>query len=118
MYLRDEYYTLSKLIEIFMSFSVYRSFLSRSSVCTLGVGLELGRGYRRLTEDKLFKTFYFLYNILCTANTQHTSRQDAIITVRLYLATCFDRDLPSSNQLRTIFRYSKTVLNGIAFRSH
>jgi hypothetical protein len=28
-----------------------------------------------------------LYNILCTANTRHTSRQDATITIRLYLAT-------------------------------
>ena len=27
-----------------------------------------------------------LYNILCTINTQYTSRQDAIITIRLYLA--------------------------------
>ena len=27
-----------------------------------------------------------LRNVLCTVNTQHTSRQDAIITVRLYLA--------------------------------
>jgi hypothetical protein len=32
-----------------------------------------------------------LYNILHTVNTQHISRQDAIITVRLYLATCFGR---------------------------
>jgi len=49
-----------------------------------------------------------LYNILCTANTQHTSRQDAIITIRLYLATCFGRNRPSSGQLRTILRYSKS----------
>ena len=48
-----------------------------------------------------------LYNILCTVNTQHTSRQDAIITIRLCLATCFGRDRPSSDQLRTILRYSK-----------
>ena len=27
-----------------------------------------------------------LYNILCTVNTQHTSRQDIIITIRLHLA--------------------------------
>jgi len=27
-----------------------------------------------------------LYNILCNVNTQHTSRQDAVITIRLYLA--------------------------------
>jgi len=48
-----------------------------------------------------------LYNILCTVNTQHTSRQDAIITIRLYLATCFGHNRPSSGQLRTILRYSK-----------
>ena len=48
-----------------------------------------------------------LYNILCTINTQHISRQDAIITIRLYLATCFGRNRPSSGQLRTILRYSK-----------
>jgi len=48
-----------------------------------------------------------LYNILCTVNTQHASRQDTIIIMRLYLATCFDRNRPSSGQLRTILRYSK-----------
>jgi hypothetical protein len=48
-----------------------------------------------------------LYNILCTVNKQHTSRQDAIITIRLYLATYFGRERPSSGQLRTILRYSK-----------
>ena len=32
-----------------------------------------------------------LYNKLRTVDTQHTSRQDAIITIRLYLATCFGR---------------------------
>jgi len=36
-----------------------------------------------------------------------TSRQDAIITIRLYLAKCFGRDRPSSGQLRTILRYNK-----------
>jgi len=50
------------------------------------------------------------YNILCTVNTQHTSRQDAIITIRLYLATCFGRKRPSSGQLRTILRYSKNTV--------
>jgi len=40
-----------------------------------------------------------LYNILCAVNTQHTSRQVAIITIRLYLATYFGRDRPSSGQL-------------------
>ena len=43
-----------------------------------------------------------LYHILCTVNTQHTSRQDAIITIKLYLATCFGRKRPSSGKLRTI----------------
>jgi len=47
-----------------------------------------------------------LYNILCIVNTQHTSRPDAIITIRLYLATCFGRRRPSAGQLRTILRYS------------
>jgi len=37
-----------------------------------------------------------LYNVLCTVNTQHTSRQDAIIKIRLYLAT--------------ILRYSKNSI--------
>ena len=50
---------------------------------------------------------FLLYNILCTVNTQHTSRQDAIVTIRLYLATCFGHKQPSSGQLRTILRYSK-----------
>jgi len=45
-----------------------------------------------------------LYNILYTINKQHTSRQDTIITIRLYLATCFGRDRPSSGQLRTTLR--------------
>ena len=48
-----------------------------------------------------------LYNILCTVSTRHTSRQDAIITIRLYLATCFGRNRPFAGQLRTILRYSK-----------
>jgi hypothetical protein len=47
-----------------------------------------------------------LYTVLCTVNTQHTSRQDAIITIRLYLATCFGRDRPSSGQPRKILWYS------------
>ena len=57
------------------------------------------------------------YNILCTANTQQISRQGAIITIRLYLATHFDRDRPSSGQLRTILRYNEncTHWNPISF---
>jgi len=50
-----------------------------------------------------------LYNILCTVNTQHTSSQDAVIRIRLYLATCFGRNRPSSGQLRTILMYSKNI---------
>jgi hypothetical protein len=45
-----------------------------------------------------------LYNILHTVNTQHTSRQAAIITIRLHLTTCFGRDRPSSGQLRTTIK--------------
>jgi len=56
-------------------------------------------------EDKANKLS--LYNILRTVNTQHTSRQDAIITSLLYLATCFGCKRPSSGQLRTTLIYSK-----------
>ena len=38
-------------------------------------------------------------------------RQDTIITIRLYLATCFGRDRPSSGKLRTTLRYSGITLN-------
>jgi len=31
-------------------------------------------------------------------------KQDAIITIRWYLATCFGRDRPSSGQLRTTIK--------------
>jgi len=40
-------------------------------------------------------------------------KQDAIIKIRSYLATCFGRKRPSSGQPRTILRYSKIGLNGI-----
>ena len=40
---------------------------------------------------KMISIVIGLYNMLCTVNTQHTSRQDAIITIRLYLGTCFGR---------------------------
>jgi len=64
-----------------------------------------------------YKAYNYLYSVLPTVNTQHASRQDAIITIRLYLATCFDRNRPSSGQLRTILRYSKnsTQLDPISF---
>ena len=62
---------------------------------------------RFLHNVTLLSKYQHLYNILCTVNTQHTLRQDAIITVRFYLATCFGRKQPSSGQLRTVLRYSK-----------
>ena len=46
-----------------------------------------------------------LCNIVCTVNTQHTARQDAIITIGLYLATRFGRKRPSSSELRTVLMY-------------
>jgi len=53
-----------------------------------------------------------LYNILCTVNTQHTSKQYAIITIRLYLATCLGRYRPSSGHLRsTVLTYLNIVLS-------
>ena len=45
--------------------------------------------------------------ILCTVNTQHTSRQEAIITIRLYLATCFGRKRPSSGQFKNNIKVQK-----------
>jgi len=46
----------------------------------------------------------YWYNILCTINKVLTSKQDAVITVRLHLDTFFGRDRPSSGQLRTTLR--------------
>jgi len=65
----------------------------------------------------LINFFLFCIIWLCVVNTQHTSRQDAIITIRLYLATCFGRVRPSAGQLRTILRYSKnsTQFDPISF---
>jgi len=39
-------------------------------------------------------------------NRQYTAynKQDVIITIRLYLATCFGRDRPYSGQLRTTIK--------------
>jgi len=51
-----------------------------------------------------------LYNILHTVNTRQTPKRDAVITIRLYLATCFGRKRPSSGQLGTILRYSKNSI--------
>ena len=36
------------------------------------------------TNEKLWTQLTSLYNILCIVNTQHTSKQDAVITVMLY----------------------------------
>ena len=51
-------------------------------------------------------------------NSLHTTyiKQDAIITIRWYLTTCFSRDRSSSGQLRTTIKVQKLVLNGIPFR--
>jgi len=59
-----------------------------------------------------------------TVNTQHTSRQDAIIAIKLYMDTYFGRKRPSSGQLRIILRYSKnsgdrgsTVVKVLCYKS-
>ena len=48
-----------------------------------------------------------LCDIMCTVNTEHRARQDAIITIRLYLATCFCRKWLSASKLITVLRGSK-----------
>ena len=48
-----------------------------------------------------------LCDILCTVNTEYRARQDAIITIRLYLAACFGRKWSSASKLRTALRGSK-----------
>jgi hypothetical protein len=58
---------------------------------------EYGGLYRQHFETNRYS---FLYATLRTVNKQHTSRQDAIIKIRLYLATCFGRKRLSSSQLR------------------
>jgi len=52
---------------------------------------------------------YYQISIIYYAPSVHNIiKQDAIITIRWYFATCFGRDRPSSGQLRTtILRYSK-----------
>jgi len=42
-------------------------------------------------------------------HSQYTTyiKQDVLITIKLYLATCFGRDRPFSGQLRTVSSYSK-----------
>ena len=44
--------------------------------------------------------FSAMYTILRMVSTQHTSRQDAIITIGLYLATCFGRNRPTKNNIK------------------
>ena len=44
---------------------------------------------------------------MCTVNTQHTARQDALFTIGLCLATIFGRKRPSSSELRTVLMYSR-----------
>ena len=58
-----------------------------------------------------------LCNILCTVSTQHGARQDATITIGLYLAICFGSKRPTASKLRTVLRYSKnsTQLDPISF---
>ena len=67
-----------------------------------GIALTLPLIYNFTRSSKLCLPsgpILHLYKILRTVNTQHTSRQDAVITIRLYLATCFGRERPSSGQL-------------------
>jgi len=54
---------------------------------------------------------YYQICITYIMHRQYTTyiKQDAIITVKLYLATCFGCDWPSSGQLRTTLRYSKNI---------
>ena len=47
--------------------------------------------------------FKFVYYIMHRQYTTYI-KQDAIITIRRYLATCFGRDRPSSGQLRTTMK--------------
>ena len=44
-------------------------------------------------------------NIFCTISTQHTSKQDAIITIRLYLANLFDEALAVEENISTTFYF-------------
>ena len=57
---------------------------------------------------------YYYNTILRTVNTQHTSRQDAIITNWLYLATCFGSKRPSAGEL---LRSLKLSFNGKKWNS-
>jgi len=66
-----------------------------SSVVIIIIIMPFGTSASLNKEIRFFCVLSNLYNISCTVNTQHTSRQYAIITIRLYLATCFGRKRPS-----------------------
>jgi len=56
----------------------------RTDMRTLTTGIRsekcVVRRFRRSAKEYIHKSIlYIFYNILCTVNTQHTSRQDAII---------------------------------------
>jgi hypothetical protein len=67
------------------------------------VGPEVRTGCGQSDAHKAAK----LCDILCTVNTERRARQDAIITIRLYLAACFGRKWSSASKLRTVLRGSK-----------
>ena len=74
----------------------------------------------RPKESELAQRIGYSYN-LYIVHRQYTTyiKEDTIITIGWYLATCFGRDRPSSGRLRTtILGAVETVLNGIPFRSH
>jgi len=52
-----------------------------------------------------FQSEYYLNKSrIMRRHTKHTSKRDATITIRTYLAICFGRDRPSSGQLRTTIK--------------
>jgi len=76
----------SVVIVVVQVFLAMLSLLQKSVLETTLVCSALMNDYQ-----VLYSKYLHLYNIQCTVNTQHTSRHDAIITIRLYLATCFGR---------------------------
>jgi len=57
---------------------------------------------------------FFLYNVFCTVNTQHILRQDAIITIRLYILLYLNIALnwPEDGRLRPkhVAKYNLIVI--------